>query len=96
MAKRVSAEDKDHDVNEIRKHYEHKTRREKHESNILISDEKKKAHDIMEDTEFMTKEYLANQRSHQRGFGLLIFFQNNELHLDNNNNEKLVSHLQTK
>ena len=55
MAKRVAAEDKDHDANESRNHADHETWREKNVSNILIQNEKKKAHGIMEDVQFMMK-----------------------------------------
>ena len=48
MAKRVAAEDKAHDANEVRKHADHETWWEKHTSNILMQDKKKKAYDIME------------------------------------------------
>ena len=64
MAKRVAAKDKAHDANDRRKNAEHKTRREKHVSNIIIQDEKKKAHDIMENMQFTMKDYHAKRRSH--------------------------------
>ena len=95
MAKRVAAEDKAHDANDRRKHAEHEKRREKHASNIIIQDENKKARDIMEDAQFIMKDSHANRRSHQCGVDLLMLFQKNERQLKNNNNEKVVSHLQT-
>ena len=64
MAKKVAAEDKDHDANSRRKHAEHETRQEKHMSNILIQDEKKKAHYITEDAQFMMNGSHAKRRSH--------------------------------
>ena len=63
MAKRVAAEDKDHDANESRNHADHETWREKNVSNILIQNEKKKAHGIMEDAQFMIKESHAKRQS---------------------------------
>ena len=60
IAKIVAAGDKAHDANERIKHAEHETRQEKHASNILIQDKKKKAHDIMEYTQFMMKESHVN------------------------------------
>ena len=95
MAKMVAAEDKAHDANERRKHADNKTRWEKHVSNILIQDEKKKAHGIMEDAQFMMKESHAKWQSHQHGVDLLILFHKNERQLKKNNHEKVVSHLQT-
>ena len=93
MAKRVAAEDKANDANERRKHTEHETRREKHVSNIIIQNEKKKAHDIMEDTQFIMKGSHAKQRSHQCGVDLLMLFHNNERQLEKYTHGKVVSHL---
>ena len=73
MAKRVAAEDKAHDSNERINHVDNKTRRDKHVSNIIIQDEKKKAHDITEDAQLMMKEYHEKRRSHQCGVDLLMF-----------------------
>ena len=85
MAKRVDAEDKAHDANERRNHAEHEIWQEKHASNILIQDEKKKYHDIMEGAQFMTKESHAKQWSHQRGVNLLMLFHKNERQPKKNN-----------
>ena len=95
MVKRVATDDKDHDANERRNHAQNETQQEKYESNIFIHDEKKKAHGIMEGTQFMMKESHANQRSRQRGVGLLMFYHNNQRQLEKNNHQMVVSHLQT-
>ena len=96
MVKRVAAEDKSRDANERRNNSENETRREKYASNIIIQDENKKARDIMENAQFMMKESHEKQRSHQCGVDLLMFFHKNERQLKRNNNEKVVSHIQTK
>ena len=51
----MDAEDKDHNTNERIYHTEKETRRKKHASNIIIQDEKKMTHDIIQDTQFMMK-----------------------------------------
>ena len=89
----MAAEDKAHDANGRRKHAEHEKRREKHASNIIIQDEKKKAHDIMEDTQFTMKESHEKRRYHQCGVDLLMFFHNNERQLEKYTHGKVVSHL---
>ena len=96
MSKRVAAEDKDHDDNYRRKYADHETRRDKHASNIIIQNEKNKAHDIMEDAQFMMKKSHSNGWSRQRGLDLVMFFQKNERQLEKRDNEKVVSHLHTK
>ena len=93
MEKRVVAEDKTHDANEIMKHSEKETWREKHASDIIIHKENKKAHDIMEYTYFMMEEYLVKRRYHQRGVDLLVFFHKNERQLEKSNHEKVVSQI---
>ena len=87
MAKRVAAEDKDYYANERRKHSENETQQEKHASNILIQNGKKKARDIMEDAHFMIKWSHAKQQSHHRRVDLLVFFHKNERQLENNNHK---------
>ena len=96
MAKSVAAEDKDHDDKYRRKHADHETRWEKHASNILIQNEKNKAHDIMEEAQFMMKKSHSNWWSRQRGLDLVMFFQKNERQLEKRNHDKVVSHLHTK
>ena len=80
MAKSVAAEEKARDDNERRNNDDQETRREKHASNIIIQNENKKAHDIMEDAQFMMKESHAKCRSHQIRVDLLFLFHKNERH----------------
>ena len=96
MAKRVAVEDKAHGANDRRMHAKNKTQQEKHALNILIHDEKKKAHDIIEDAQFIMKDSHAKRRSHQRGVYLLMLSHKNERQLKKNNHEKVVSHFHTK
>ena len=55
MVKNVAADDKARDANKRRNYAEHEKQREKHAFNIITPDEKKKAHYIMEDAQFMIK-----------------------------------------
>ena len=91
----MAAEDKDHDANDRRNHADHETWRDKYAYNILIQNENKKAHNIMEDAQFMMKESHEKRRSHQRRVDLLILFHKNERQWEKSNHEKVVSHLQT-
>ena len=81
--------------NNRRNHADHETRQEKHAFNILIQNEKNKAHDIMEDAQFMMKKYHSNRWSCQHGLDLLMLFHKNERQLEKRDNEKVVSHLHT-
>ena len=76
---------KAHDNSERIKHAKHETRREKHASKIIMQDEKKKAHDIMKDAQFIMKESHTKWRSHQSRVDLMMFFQKNEHQLEKNN-----------
>ena len=51
----VDAEDKDHNINERIYHTKKETRWKKRASNIIIKEEKKMTHDIIQDTQFMMK-----------------------------------------